>query len=371
MAVESVYLKTLVEVVRSGSLSRAADTLCVTQPAVSRRIKFMEEQYGHPLLDRSGPKLRPTDAGLLVYQKAETLLEIEADLVARLHLLDGKTRIAFSCTPSFGIAHLPLILKEFMLTCAETADLKFVFNTPTQILRGLTEGQFDLAVMEMCACFDLSAYVSFPLPDAETVFVSAPGLGIPSPDATVDALAKKPLFTRREGCCSRTLLESGLAGIGHDLREFRKLIVSDDLHLIVRAVLDGEGVSFLSRDILDEHVATGRVVVHHVPGFPHVRQRALVVNRSDAIEGPLAQLITALFEHFDLPSPTARVVGTGPQALAGASPAPIGAPTALTPGTACCSPTAPAPSARAPRRGSPAAPTGRPAKRRVSPRASH
>ncbi len=42
---ESLYLKTLVEVVRTGSLSRAAETLHVTQPAVSRRIKFMEDQY--------------------------------------------------------------------------------------------------------------------------------------------------------------------------------------------------------------------------------------------------------------------------------------------------------------------------------------
>ena len=57
---ELLYLKTLVEVVRTGSLSRAADILCVTQPAVSRRIKFLEDQYGYELLDRSGHRLRPS-----------------------------------------------------------------------------------------------------------------------------------------------------------------------------------------------------------------------------------------------------------------------------------------------------------------------
>ncbi len=145
---ESLYLKTLVEVVRSGSLSRAADVLHVTQPAVSRRVKFMEDQYGCALLDRSGSALRPTEAGRLVYEKAKALLEIEADLVTGLHRLDGRTRISFSCTPSFGIAHLPAILREFMLACAETADLKFIFNTPDVMFKGLGDGTFDLAVME-------------------------------------------------------------------------------------------------------------------------------------------------------------------------------------------------------------------------------
>ena len=109
---ESLYLKTLVEVVRTGSLSRAAESLHVTQPAVSRRIKFMEDQYGCELLDRSGNVLRPTEAGHLVYEKAQSLLEIEADLVSGLHRLDGKVRISLSCTPSFGIAHLPAVLRN-------------------------------------------------------------------------------------------------------------------------------------------------------------------------------------------------------------------------------------------------------------------
>ena len=168
---ESVYLRTLVEVVKSGSLSRAADVLCVTQPAVSRRMKFLEEQYGRPLLDRSGSRLRPTEAGMLVFRKAETLLEIEDELVAGLHRLGGKTKISFGSSPAFGIAHLPAVLREFMLASGDSADLSFVLQTPEQVRDGLEEGLFDVAVVEMCECFDLSAYRSFPLPEDEMVIV--------------------------------------------------------------------------------------------------------------------------------------------------------------------------------------------------------
>jgi LysR family transcriptional regulator, transcriptional activator of the cysJI operon len=301
--VESVYLKTLVEVVRTGSLSKAADVLCITQPAVSRRIKVLEEQYGHPLLDRSGHCIRPTEAGRVVCEKAQRLLELEADLVADLHLLSGRTRISFCATPSFGIAHLPAILKDFVLAAGEAADLEFAANVPEEIWRGLTEGRFDLAVMELCDCFDLSAFESFPLPDAETVFVSAPALGIPSPNAGFDVLRARPLFVRREGCCSRKLLETNLKAMSHDLREFRRLIVVDDVHMIVRGVLEGEGIAFLSPDTVAEHVAADRLVTHRVPGFQHMRQRALVVSHANAQEGPIAGFVSAVFRHFNVAVP--------------------------------------------------------------------
>jgi LysR family transcriptional regulator, transcriptional activator of the cysJI operon len=312
---ESVYLKTLVEVVKAGSLSRAADTLCVTQPAVSRRIKFLEEQYGCPLLDRSGPRLRPTEAGMLVYRKAETLLEIEADLVAGLGRLGGKTKFSFGASPAFGIAHLPPVLREFMLATADTADLSFVLQTPEQVLAGLEEGRFDLAVMEMCERFDLSAYRSFPLPEDEMVFVSAPGLGLPEPEAALDALLPIPLFTRKEGCCSRTFLEGNLRRVGHDLDEFRRIIVLDDLHMVVEAVLRGDGVSFMSRDVLAAHLAAGRLRAHHVAGFQHTRSRALVLARAGDLDGPLGLFVATLFDHFSLPRP-ADLHGGAPEPVA-------------------------------------------------------
>jgi DNA-binding transcriptional LysR family regulator len=301
--VESVYLKTLVEVVRSGSLSRAAETLCVTQPAVSRRIKLLEEQYGCSLLDRSGPGLRPTEAGMLVYRKAETLLEIENELVAGLHRLGGKTKISFGSSPVFGIAHLPVVLRELMLFCGDTPDLEFVSQTPAQVKDGLDEGRFDVAVVELCGSFDLSGYRSFPLPDDEMLVATAPGLKVPSPEMTVDALLDLPLFIRKEGCCCRQLLEENLKRVGRDIREFRRIISSDDLYVIIEAVLRGEGVSFLSGEVVSAHIHAGRLRAHCVPGFQHTRSRALVLARPERLDGPLGRFVAIVLDHFSIPRP--------------------------------------------------------------------
>ncbi len=300
---ESSYLKTLVEVVRAGSFSRAAEVLNLTQPGVSRRIKMLEEQYGCELIDRSGPTLRPTAAGRLVYEKAEALLGIEDDLMSGLAQLGGKTKISFSCTPSFGIAHLPGILKEFMLACPDSADLKFAFNAPEQILNGIEDRSFDLAVMELCECFDLSSFATFSLPGDEVLFASAPCLRLPTPDASVESLVATPLFTRHEGCCSRLLLEENLKESGHHLRDFQRVIVHDDLHLIVQALLEGDGTSFLSRDVLGEHLTSGRLVAHRIAGFRHARQRALVLDRGFALDEASAHFVTALFNHFEVRIP--------------------------------------------------------------------
>ncbi len=176
----------------------------------------------------------------------------------------------------------------------------FVFNMPDQILEGLKTRATDLAVMELCEFFDLSEFATFPLPGDEVLFVSVPGLGLPAPETSVPDLLATPFFVRREGCCSRLLLEKSLRAVGHDLREFRKVIVHDDLHLIVRAVLDGEGMSFLSRDVIGEHLESGRLVAHRVPGFHHSRERAIVLERPIALDEASSNFVTALFNHFEV-----------------------------------------------------------------------
>lgn len=317
--VESVYLKTLVEVVKAGSLSKAADVLCVTQPAVSRRIKFLEDQYGCELLDRSGTRVQPTAAGRMVFEKACALLEIEAELQAGLRKLEGKTRLSFTCTPAFGSAHLPCILQEFMLECADTADMKFLFLSPQETLRGLSEGVFDAGVIEGAALMDASAFTTIPLPEAETVFMTHSSLGVPSPSTSIESILALPLYTRREGCCSRTLLDRGLKGLGLSLEAFKKVIVLDDLHLLIQAVLAGNGTSFLPTDLVQEYLDSGVIRAHRIEGFVHTRPRTFVVNGTLFPGTPIAQFAKAVLAHFQLqlpPLPLGRASGAESSRLA-------------------------------------------------------
>ena len=275
---ESSYLKTLIEVARTGSLTKAAETLYITQSAVSRRVKFLEEQYGVPLLDRSGAVLTLTAAGQLVLGKARKILELERELQVKLDQLEEKKGLAFACTPAFAIVHLPEILRDFMLAQSECANLKFIPDLPGKIVAGLKNGLYELAVIEHCQCFDLSEFETAPLPGDEMVFAAAPALGLPGTEVTMDQLFAHTLYSRDEGCCSRTLLENNLRNQNRLTDEFRRIVVYDDLHFIIDALLRGQGVAFISTDLIRAHIETRRLKEYRVAGFTHQRKRTLIYN---------------------------------------------------------------------------------------------
>lgn len=300
---ESVYLKTLVEVVKAGNISKAADILCVTQPAVSRRIKFIEEQYGYPLLDRSGQTLALTNAGKLVFEKAERLLEIERELLSGLKSMRENKSISFICTPTFGIVHLPTVMREFMMEYKDLADLSFMFDTPGKIIEELRDGMYDLAVMEHCECFDFSDLTTIALPGDDMIFASSPILAIPDGITDPNDLFAQNIFVRKEGCCSRTLLEGNLRAIGRELSDFKSFVVIDDLHMIIQATREGQGVSFLSRELVQDQIDAGLLCEHRIDGFRHHRDRTMIIhgNCRQQQNSPLNYFITILTKHFDVP----------------------------------------------------------------------
>src|SRR6266581_4789835 len=68
-------------VVERKSFSQAAERLGVTQPAVSLQIRSLEQRFGTQLLDRSGRRVEPTEAGLRLYTSAQKLLALEDQLL--------------------------------------------------------------------------------------------------------------------------------------------------------------------------------------------------------------------------------------------------------------------------------------------------
>lgn len=86
-----------IEVTRSGSFTQAANNLYITQPAISRIIKSLEDELGAPLFNRSRKHLTLTDAGRILYERAQLINEqselLRAELDNLLHLKKGHIRI--------------------------------------------------------------------------------------------------------------------------------------------------------------------------------------------------------------------------------------------------------------------------------------
>src|SRR5947207_14544371 len=95
-------LSAFCEVVDRKSFSQAAERLGVTQPAVSLQIRSLDKRLGTKLLDRSGRRVEPTEAGQRLYRAAQRMLSLEGQLLEEPAGADGELRGDHALGPSTG-----------------------------------------------------------------------------------------------------------------------------------------------------------------------------------------------------------------------------------------------------------------------------
>ena len=116
-------------VVETGSFSRAAEGLALTQPTASKCIAALERRLGVRLLERSTRRLRPTDAGLDFYERCRRLLaeadEVESSVRAGARAAVGRIRVA--APMGFGRMHVVPVVNRFLAAHPE-ASIDLVMN---------------------------------------------------------------------------------------------------------------------------------------------------------------------------------------------------------------------------------------------------
>jgi DNA-binding transcriptional LysR family regulator len=291
--------------VETGNFSKAAEALSITQSAVSQRIKFLEEHYGHQLLDRSGPMLKLTEIGRLVLEKTRILLQVENELCEEIDRFGQEKNISVCCTPNFGIARLPAILNTFMGQNADAANLKFLFYPPLQALKGLRDREFDLTVIEHLNDLDLTDFYTYELPKDEMVFISSPQLGLFSSQLDLDDLLPYRLFARKDGCSCKELLSLNLSAHGKNLGKFKGVAISDHLNLIIQSVLSGAGIAFVSKSLVSDYLNSGKLRAHYVEGFNHLRFCTVVLpnkkENSDEVNPLVQTFLDCIFSTLTSP----------------------------------------------------------------------
>src|SRR4051794_29042281 len=142
-------LSAFCEVVERRSFSQAAERLGVTQPAVSLQIQALEKRLGTKLLDRSGRRVEPTEAGMRLYRGAQRLLALEAQVVSEVvddggEELDGRFELGASTGPG-GIV-LSHLLCEFGAQHPSLHVVLWVFDTGT-IVERVAQRELELGVV--------------------------------------------------------------------------------------------------------------------------------------------------------------------------------------------------------------------------------
>lgn len=269
-------LQAFCEVVERKSFSQAAERLGVTQPAVSLQVRALEKRLGTQLLDRSGRRVEPTEAGLRLYRGAQRLLALEEEVVGEVAAeatgeLTGTFEIGASTGP--GGVVLSRLLCEF---AQEHPDLHVSLNVhDTQsVVERVAERSLELGVVGAAPRHRGVEYEPF-FHDA-VVLACPQGHRFAGRTVTLDELRGATLIVMQDGAGVRRMIEDELHRAGIRLRDLDVRLELGLQESVTSAVRAGYGVTFISRASVANDLAAGTLVEARVEGLELEREIYLV-----------------------------------------------------------------------------------------------
>jgi len=259
-------------VVERKSFSQAAERLGVTQPAVSLQIRSLEQRLGRQLLDRSGRRVEPTEAGLKLYASAQRLLQAEEQLLEELEsddegVLSGNLELGASTGP--GGTVVPVILCEFQER-HPGVHVRLSVSDTQHVVAQVAERELELGIV---GAGRRHRGVTFePFFRDEVVLTVPAAHPFAGRTVTLDELKGEPLIVMQEGAGVRQVLEDELRTSGARLRDLDVRLELGLQESVRSAVLAGHGVTFISRLAIEPDLATGLLATARVRGLDPVRE---------------------------------------------------------------------------------------------------
>lgn len=256
---------TFLALCRIRNYTRTAESLHLTQPAVTQHIKALEACYGSRLFTYADKKLSLTAQGELLYKFAST---VAADRDALAQRMREKALSApplrFGATLSIGQYIMPEVLKGILRDSPRIPVSMAVENTQ-HLLSKLEQGDIQFALIE--GLFDKSAY------HAE-LFSTEPFIAVCSADSPLaghtlpfPGLMESPLIIRERGSGTREIFEHILQNHNLRLESFSKVTEVGSMEAIKRLVKDGLGITFLYEAAARQDILSGSLKKIDIEGF--------------------------------------------------------------------------------------------------------
>lgn len=241
-------------VAEAGSYSRGADVLRISQPAVSRQIRALEEELGRPLFVRHSHGVSLTEAGRLLVERSQSILR-QMDQ-ARADIRRGQDgpagEVTLAVPPAAGTLLIPALTRR-LAALYPNVVLRVSAGFSTYVHEWMVRGRVDLACLHDPA--PQPGFVVTPLLREEVFLVGRPGsLPTDRKQVGIADLAGVSLILPARPNASRRLLDQWLAREGMQL----DVRMEVDDHLIIRAMLrDGLGCSLLTKGAFAQDVPAG------------------------------------------------------------------------------------------------------------------
>jgi DNA-binding transcriptional LysR family regulator len=257
-------IQTFLEVARQRSVSKAAERLFVTQPAVSMQLRQLEEAFGLALIEPAGRNIQLTHAGEAFLEHAQAAMsqfkDLEALMADHVGLKNGRIDLAVVSTAKYFI---PMLLVRFG-KLYQGIDIQLRIDNRENILGLLARNEVDLVVMGRSPSH---------LDCVATPFATNPLSIVAAPDHVLirgkhlpfSALGEQKFVVREEGSGTRAAMERLFAEHHTPLNVVMEMPSNET---IKQAVMAGMGLSFLSLRTVRHELASGHLALVDIEGLP-------------------------------------------------------------------------------------------------------
>ena len=289
-------LRALSAVVKTGSVTQAAELLSVTPPAVTTHLKTLETLAGGPVLERSADGVTATALGRELVLAAEEIESVINRATNRLRALrSGAEGSVVLGVVSTGKYFAPSLVAAFRRAHPKI-EVRLSIGNREAILKGVERSEYDVVIMgRPPGHLDLERFV---LGDHPHILIAAPDHPlVGDPDIIPEDLLKETFLSREEGSGTRILMNRFLETAGGN-RPFRVVEMGTN-ETIKQAVMAGLGVAIISAHTCLAELREHRLATLKAPGLPLIRQWFLL-RRADR---PFSEASRVFWDYVRAESP--------------------------------------------------------------------
>lgn len=286
-------LELFIAVAETGSFSRGADAIALTQSTVSQHIAALEAEYNTQLLDRTSKGIFLTPGGEIFLQHARRVVAERDVLNQAMAGLNGLEK----ATLNLGASNIPA---NYLIPCFlpllrqryPGISLTMRIGDSREVLEELKAGQVELAIVGGRLDDDIYSYE--PLLTDQLVMIVGPEHPLKNrPSVSLKELTEEIFIVREDGSGTYQALQKAFLKIGIDPESFHVVARLGSNEAVRRAVAAGLGCAFVSDLSIQNNLRHGELIKIDVEGLTIERQLWLVKLR-ERTASPAATAVSEL-----------------------------------------------------------------------------
>ena len=283
MRINLNQLRSFFLTVREQSITKAANALFITQPAVTMQIKSLERDLDLKLFRKLGKHLSLTDAGKVLFGYAEKIFETveEMEYVLKGHANLSQGSLTIGTTRSFARHLMPGLLSQFQKRYPNV-KIYLKVGSSRQIADGVMEFKYDLGIIGRLPY--RSKLNMLPFTKEEFCLVASPRHRFAkSSTISLDEIKDEPIIIREDGSGSRYAILSLLGS--YDIKP-AVLLEAESVEFIKEYVIKGQGISFLYKPEVQLEIRMGLLKSIPIKEGPIFIQTDIVYSRDADLSPP-------------------------------------------------------------------------------------